>query len=186
MTSPAESIQTKKRPRSVLLQLGVIVEQRPGVTHWQEVVTLPHSVFLTHSNMDASPRVIYRNGPLLRYIAGIQTLTLHRKETDDYIANLRSNPPRIYIGLRQGKTSSEFAWTPFLATAAPYEAEGYMHGGDEIVEGVAIPEILVEAIAQFVDAHHQDQPFKKRQRNKYFNSDSTPFARPPGWRETDR
>lgn len=172
-------------PRSITLPLGVIVERRPGVTRWQSIVIAAHSVFIADWTMSSEPREVYRDGPRLRYLAGIMTLELHRKETGDYITNLQSDPPRIYVGLRDNGDQTDFRWRPFLVTAAPYEAEGYMHGGDEVVAAVTMPIELIDATARFVDAHHAEEPFKKRQRVKYFDPEYTPFARPPGWRETD-
>lgn len=173
-------------PRTLTLQLGVILEQHPGVTRWQATVTKPVSVFLADQAMPEDVRELFRDGERIRYLAGKAALVLHRKATDDYISNLRSNPPRVYVGIHKQANAYELAWRPFLVTAAPYEAEGYMHGGDEVVDVVTMPPELIEALEMFVGIHHTDEPFKKRQRTKYFDRHSTPFARPPGWRETDR
>lgn len=182
MTSQTQNPATN---RVLQLSLGVIVERRPGVTRWQKIVHVPQAVFVANTGMDPSPRQVYRQGECWRYLSGVAPLTLHRKETGDYITNLQSDPPRIYVGIHE-RDEGEFSWRPFMVTAAPYEAEGYMHGGDEVIEAVPMPAELVELVMQFVDTHHADEPFKKRKRTKYFDGDSTPFARPPGWRETDQ
>jgi Protein of unknown function (DUF3305) len=52
---------------------------------------------------------------------------------------------------------------PFLVTASPYEAEGYMEGED-LVEAVPMPQGLLAWVQAFVERHHVDQPFVKRKR----------------------
>lgn len=183
MNSQAEHSQ---QPKCLDLDLGVIVETRAGVTKWQKTVVIPHSVFLSPKGQGFKTKIIYSQGQARRYLAGTLTLTLHRKETNDYQVNLQSRQPRVFVGLRDCGDGSEMAWMPFLITVSPYEAEGYMHGDDGIMEGVAMPEELIEAVASFIETHHKSEPFKKRRRTKYFDKDETPFARPPGWRETDQ
>ena len=172
-------------PKTVSLILGVVVESRPGMTRWQSTVTRTHSVFLTDNGYDPSPRQLYQEGQCLRSFAGLAALVLHRKETSDYITNLTSQRPSVYVGLRPSSEGA-MTWRPFFVSVAPYEAEGYMHGGEEQIDAVAMPDEVQLALGEFVEAHHRDVPFKKRQRAKYFDPDFTPFARPPGWKETDR
>ncbi len=56
---------------------------------------------------------------------------------------------------------------PFLVTACPYEAESYIESGDEIVEGVPMPDVVLAWVEDFVEAHHVEEPFKKRKRKPY-------------------
>ena len=51
-------------------------------------------------------------------------------------------------------------------TASPYEAQDYLDSGEEIVEAVPAPEGLVAWISAFIQAHHVDEPFKKRKQSR--------------------
>lgn len=183
MTSATEHPQL---PKALTLTIGTIVEERPGVTRWQPKVSVAHSIFLAGEQFESKPKLIYQEGNRRRYFAGLTPLLLHRKETSDYMTNLTSAEPKVFVGLREAVDAEDLAWRPFFASVAPYEAEGYMHGGEEQIDAVAMPGELRLAIQEFIDAHHKNEPFKKRQRTKYFDPDFTPFARPPGWKATDR
>jgi hypothetical protein len=53
-----------------------------------------------------------------------------------------------------------------LVTASPFEAQDYADNGDDIVEKVPMPEGLVALVRDFVEAHHQEEVFQKRRRDK--------------------
>ena len=54
---------------------------------------------------------------------------------------------------------------PFVVTASPYEAEGYLEGED-LVEVAPMPEGLIAWVREFVERHHVDRPFEKRKRKR--------------------
>lgn len=170
--------------RSVTVPLAVVIERRPGVTRWQKWVAKPVDVFVVDTPV-GSERVLRRNGDILHYAAGPLPLVLHRVETDDYLTNIRSPVARVFVGLRPNGETPEQRWQPFLVTASPYHAEAYTQGGDEIIAGVAMPAALAVLVERFCSVHHRSEPFKKRQRVKFHDPNATPFARPPGWKETD-
>ncbi|MDG1240070.1 MAG: DUF3305 domain-containing protein, partial [Planktomarina sp.] len=53
-----------------------------------------------------------------------------------------------------------------MATASPFEAQDYADTGEELVEKVPMPEGLVAWVRDYVEAHHEDQVFVKRRRDK--------------------
>ena len=53
-----------------------------------------------------------------------------------------------------------------VATASPFEAQDYADTGEELVEKVLMPEGLVAWVRDYVEAHHEDQVFVKRRRDK--------------------
>ena len=53
-----------------------------------------------------------------------------------------------------------------LVTASPFEAQDYADNGDDIVEKVPMPEGLVALVRDFVEAHHEEEVFHKRRRDK--------------------
>jgi hypothetical protein len=145
--------------------MGVVIEKRATRNRWQPWSWLPVSV------IPAAPPVsdwrLLREGPgWAQYHAATLPLELHRKETEGYRYNLSSEPPRIYVVLRPSEGGDGFPFVPFLVTASPYEAEAYTLSGNEIVEGVAMPESVIALVQAFVDRHHVEQPFVKRSRKR--------------------
>jgi hypothetical protein len=145
------------------VELGVVVERRPGTTPWQAWLWRPVAVVpgLGASGEEWRPMV---EGPgWSRWLAGSCTLELHRKETHDYRVALSAEPPRLWVVLRR-REDAERPWRPFLVTASPFEAQAYAEPGDDLVEAVAMPEPIVALVQDFVDRHHVDLPFLKRRR----------------------
>lgn len=109
-------------------------------------------------------RILVSEGEVVRYHAATLPLELHPTDTESYRHNLSNEPPRVYVVMRPA--AGAFPFQPFLATASPYEAEAYTIGGDSIVEGVTMPDSLIALVQAYVDAHHVDKPFIKRQRRR--------------------
>ena len=103
--------------------------------------------------------------------------------------NLTQEPPQVFVLLRSDdEPDSRHDFLPFLVTASPYEAQDYLDSGEEIVEAVAMPEDLIAFVQAFVDAHHVDEVFHKRRRQKARSGDEAfsrlpPVARPRAGRE---
>jgi len=113
------------------------------------------------------------------YHMGTLKLELHRKETQSYLTNLNDNPPKLYIVLREDEDPASAADVfPLLVTASPFEAQDYLDAGDEIVEGVTMPDGIIAWLKAFCDHHHVDEPFKKRKRRKY-DPNEVHFSRRP-------
>jgi hypothetical protein len=53
-----------------------------------------------------------------------------------------------------------------LVTASPFEAQDYCDTGEEIVERVPMPEGLIALIRDFISAHHVEEEFRKRRRDR--------------------
>jgi len=45
--------------------------------------------------------------------------------------------------------------------------ESYIESGDEIVEGVPMPDAVLAGVGDFVETHHVEVAFKKRKRKPY-------------------
>jgi hypothetical protein len=150
--------------RSVHIQLGVVVERRRSGSPWQEWSWRPASVFAGAPPLGSEWRELVRGEDWTHYHAATLPLELHRTETEAYQVNLAQRPPRVFVVLRPATGSSAHAYRPLLVTASPEEAEGYLGSGDEIVEGVAMPEPVIAWLRAFVERHHVEQPFIKRKR----------------------
>jgi hypothetical protein len=146
------------------VSVGIVVERRAIDSPWQQWAWRPVAV-LAGAPRAESWRML-REGPgWTQFHAATLPLQLHRKETPGYRLNLAQKPPRVYVVLRRG-ADSEFPYYPFLATASPHEAEAYLASGEEIVEGVSMPDSLIALVQDFVDHHHVEEPFVKRSRRR--------------------
>lgn len=149
------------------LPLGVVLERRRSDHPWQDHVWNPVGVIPGAPALDpGGPWTLLREGEgFAQYHGGTLTLSLFRKETEAYKVNLSQDPPRIFVVLRsEVAPGSGHDFVPFLVTASPYEAEGYLTSGEEIVEGVPMPADLIAFIQDYVELHHVDEPFYKRKR----------------------
>lgn len=147
----------------VAMPLGIVVRRTPGVTrwarwHWRAVAVLP----------GAGPAdwvELRREGDAVEYHAATLPLTLWATDTEAYLANLSDQIPSIYVILRNEADDG----SPLIAdlvTASPYEGQDYADSGEEIVEKVPMSEGLVAWVRDFVRAHHEDEVFVKRRRDK--------------------
>ena len=100
--------------------------------------------------------------------AATALLELHRADTEAYRVGVSNTPPLIWVVLRADPDAADADAAPLVhcVTASPYEAQDYADSGEELVEPVPAPEALVAWIAAFTDAHHKDEPFYKRRRDR--------------------
>jgi Protein of unknown function (DUF3305) len=153
--------------RSISMPLGVVVERCELDNRWQRWAWKAVAVLPGAPPVEAW-RELARGERCVRWHAGTLPLQLHRAETEAYRVNLSGRSPAVYVVLRKTRPSERTAGNevaPFLVTASPYEAEGYMEGED-LVEAAPMPEGLVAWVQAFVQRHHVDQPFVKRKRPK--------------------
>lgn len=154
---------TKAAEISVTLPLGVVVQRAPGVTRWVKHVW--KAVAVLPGAGPSSWKELRREGDVIEFHAATLPLELHRTETEGYLHGLSARTPAIYVVMRESGTAD----TPLdvtLVTASPYEAQDYADTGEEIVEKVPMPEGLVAYIRDFIERHHEEEVFVKRQRNK--------------------
>ena len=148
------------------LSLGVVLERREIDNPWQDHVWTPVAVIPGAPKIEAW-RELRQGDGWVHYHAGTLKIELHRKETDGYRQNLSQRPPMVYVVLRPGDEEGEHDVEPFHVTVCPNEALDYEDSGEEIVEGVPMPDDIVAWVRDFVDEHHVDMPFQKRKRKPY-------------------
>jgi hypothetical protein len=153
--------------RSISMPLGVVVERREIDNRWQRWAWKAVAVIPGAPPVEAW-RELVRGDRFVRWHAATLPLELHRAETEAYRYNLSGKVPAIYVVLRKIAASERTANNdvgPFLVTASPYEAEGYLEG-DDVVETAPMPEGLIAWVRAFVERHHVDEPFVKRKRKR--------------------
>ena len=121
------------------MRVGVVLERRHTGNPWQEHAWRPVAVIPGAPELER-PRLLMREGPIELYHAATLPVELHPSETEGYRYNLSQAQPRVYVVLR----------TP--------------EGGSDIVDGVPAPDPVLAWVADYVEKHHVEVPFKKRER----------------------
>ena len=98
------------------------------------------------------------------FYAGTATIELHRTETANYVSNLQSGAPLLWVVLRP--TGAQPPYELMTVTADPAEGEASTEAGDNLVETVPMPDGIIEALEAFIAEHHVERPFYKRQRDR--------------------
>ena len=155
------------------LPLGIVVERRDLDNRWKPHAWLPVAVIAGAGPMspEGAWRELRRGEGWVQFHAGTLPLELFPKETEGYKLNLSQQPPCLYIVLRASDDADvAHEAVPFLVTVSPYEAQDYLDVGDDIVEPVAMPEMVFAFVQDFVERHHVDEQFHKRKRKKWAES----------------
>ncbi len=158
--------ETKTLDKQMIVPLGIVVRRTPGVTRWaawawRAVAVLPGAP-------QADWRELRRDGEAVDFHAATVLLDLHHTQTEAYLQGLSARVPSVFVILRN-RPNADAERAPYevvLVTASPFEAQDYADNGDDIVEKVPMPEGLVALIRDFVEAHHEEEAFHKRRRDK--------------------
>ncbi|WP_170403635.1 DUF3305 domain-containing protein [Ruegeria arenilitoris] len=149
--------------KQIEMPVGVVVRKTPGVTrwarwNWRAVAVLPGAP-------PADWIELRREGDAVEYHAATLPLKLWSDETEAYLANLSDSQPSLYLVLRDD-AEGDRPLNAFLITASPYEGQDYADTGEEIVEKIPMTEGLIAWVRDFTLAHHRDEVFVKRRRDK--------------------
>lgn len=162
----------------VTMPLGVVVERREIDHPWQDYDW--HTVAVIPGAPPVDEWRPLREGEgWAHYHVATLPLELFRRETEGYKQNLSKDVPVIYVVLRQGEEADESEIEASLVTACPFEAQDYLDAGDDLVDGVTMPDSVAAWVAEFVEHHHVHEPFKKRKRKNWAKDDSQGGG-PPG------
>jgi hypothetical protein len=157
----------------VRIPVGVVVERRKAVSPWVDYLWRPISA-LAGEPTAAPWTLLSSEGDVATYYAGSAVVELFRTETANYLGNLASGEPSLWVVLRP--TGGEPPYEVFAVTADPAEGEAFTEPGSDLVDTVPMPGTIVEAIEAFVAEHHVERPFYKRPRQR---ADPDSLARRP-------
>lgn len=146
-----------------MMPVGVVMRRMPGVTRW--AVWVWKVVDVLPGAGQADWRVLRQEGEMTFYHVATPTLELHGADTEAYLHGLNAVTPSLYTVLRETGDESR-PLDVVLLTASPYEAQDYADNGEDIVEKIAMPPSVRMWVSDFVDAHHREEVFKKRKRDK--------------------
>ncbi len=177
----------QQKNRVETMPVGIVVERRDSSHPWADHLWIPVAVIPGAPAMDpAGPwKTLEQGEGWERYLAGTLDIEIWRTDTEAYLDGLSADPPRVFVVLRQD-IDGEHEVIPFVATVSTYEAQDYADGGEDIVEGVPMPDPVLAWLRAFIDAHHTPEPFRKRRlRGKKKDDPGTKprYGRGSGWSE---
>lgn len=156
------------------MPVGVVVERRKATSPWLDFVWQPTTVL--PGVPAAEPwTALGPVGDTTGFFAGTATVQLYRTETANYIDNLTSDAPLLWVVLRP--TDRQPPYELVAVTADPAEGEAYTEAGNDLVDTVAMPVEIRDALEAFVAEHHVARPFFKRQRDRPDRAEPPPADR---------
>lgn len=141
-------------------RLGLLARRTPPANRWSAGGLVPSAVLMPEPALPPHTRVS-AEGPVEVWYLGARDLSLHPGDTGHYRDNLASGRPSVWAVIR----GIDPAAAEVLAlTVDPYEGEGLAGDVALTVEALPIPPALAAELAAYVEAHHVEIAFKKRQR----------------------
>jgi hypothetical protein len=169
---------TLEVPGAVRVEVGVVVERRPGVTPWAEHAWAAREVLEDFPPLPPWTVLREEAGRTL-FFAGAAVVALHPTDTDNYIHNLEQAVPRVWVLLRPVGAAPGLALQAVTVDAG--EAELFAESGSDLLEALPLPSGLRLLLERFVAEHHRVREFHKRKRDR---ADAEALGRRPRVRET--
>ena len=142
--------------------VGVVVERRRTGNVWQP--ELWSAVAVLPGRPDVAPWTVLDAGEgWTRSYAGAAEVALFASETDNYKHNLDGPQPAIFVILRR---DGEPGLRLLAVTVDPGEIDAHSDAGDDLIEALPLPPDLAAWMRDFVERHHVERPFHKRQRDR--------------------
>ena len=145
------------------IPVGVIVERAKGIGAWTEYVWRPLDVLIAVPDTEPWTK-LSDDGERATFYAGAAEIELHRTETPNYRENLNSGSPSLWVALRPTEADPPYAL--LTVTADPAEGEALTEAGEDLVDVVAMPQAIQDAVAAFTIEHPFERVFFKRQRDR--------------------
>jgi len=145
------------------MTVGVVVERRKADSPWVDFLWRPVGILPDAPDM-AVWSVLREEEDTVLFYGGSHTVDLHRSETARYRDNLTTGSPMLWIVLSPAE--GEWPYTLAAVTADPAEGEAFTEAGANLVETVAMPDVVREAVESFVAEHHVEREFVKRKRDR--------------------
>ncbi|MDO8606594.1 MAG: molybdenum cofactor guanylyltransferase MobA [Phaeospirillum sp.] len=151
-------------PLSARTEVALILERRDSATTWVKESWRPLEV-IAEPPPSPEPWVMLRQGEgFEHYLVSGVPVELHRSDLASYRYNLGGVDPRLYVVLRRQDDPTRPVGV-VLATAAPDQAQAMSESGEDVVDGLAMPEALRAWVEMFCACHPADEPMRKRKRD---------------------
>lgn len=148
--------------------VGVVLARETIDNPWQDYRWRPLEVLIGVSDLEAGAIVKEGDG-FVHYFAGTFPIELHRKDTPAYVVNLENTPPAVYVVACEADDDDGETGLPYeirLVTVSPFEAQDFLDTGEDVVEAIEMAPPLQVWLEDFVAAHHVEEKFIKRQRDR--------------------
>lgn len=153
------------RQAPISLPLGIVIRKTPSANRWVPFVW--KAVGVLPGAAQADWHELRREGEAIEYHAVTVPLELWHTDTEAYLSSLAARVPSIGVVMRETTDpAAKFPLEVLLATASAFEFQDYADSGEEVLELVPMPEGLVAFIRDFAAAHHEEEVFVKRRRDK--------------------
>ena len=161
---------------AISIPVGIVVAREKIAHPWQTYRWRPVSIFLDAPNI-TQWRELRRDDKSVLYHAATLNLELFRKETTAYQVNLANGEPTVYVVLREDPdTDDDWPVEVNLVTASPFEAQSHGDVGLDSVDGVPMPQQLVDIVHAFIKEHHEEETFIKRKRQPHTRPEDHKFG----------
>lgn len=151
------------------MTVGIVAIKRGLNNPWVDFEWLPEAVLPGLPAVEPGT-LIGAEASVERWYLGPVELIFHSGETAHYRDNLTSGRPSVWVALREGEAGT---WHVAGATVDPYEGEAFVDVITDRVEALPMPHEIAVELQAFVEAHHVEQPFHKRKRDR-----ADPYAEP--------
>lgn len=145
------------------LSVGIVVERRSGVGPWRPEQWRVVDVLIGAPAAQPGTFLGKGEGGEL-YYAGAADIELFPGEASAYRNNLTGSRPAIYVVLRHQDAAPGVM--VHVATVDPGEIEAHADAGDDLIEAFPLPAAVAAWMEGFVERHHVERPFHKRQRDR--------------------
>ena len=143
--------------------VGIVVERLRADSPWIDFLWRPVGILPDAPDM-AAWSVLRDEGESVLFYAGSRTVDFHRSETARYRDNLATGSPMLWVVL--SPSEGDWPYTLAAVTADPAEGEAFTEAGANLVESVAMPDVVRVAVESFVAEHHAEREFVKRKRDR--------------------
>ena len=150
-------------PPLASIAVGVVVERSKSSSPWADFYWRPAGVLAGAPETPPWTK-LNDDGERASFYAGSTEIELYRTETANYRDNLRLETPLLWVILRPVEADPPYELA--AVTADPAEGEAMTEAGANLVDTVAMPKPVQDAIAAFVAEHHVEQVFVKRKRDR--------------------
>ncbi|MFC4169341.1 DUF3305 domain-containing protein [Teichococcus aestuarii] len=150
-------------PDSLHIRVAVIAERRPSSSPWADWSWRVVEVLAEAPDVPPWTLLRQEEGRAL-FLAGHAAVALHPTDTSNYLSNLESEDPRLWVVLRPA--AGEPGMALHLVTIDPGEAHLYADVGNDTLESLRLPAFLHGPLEAYVARHHRERGFSKRQRDR--------------------
>lgn len=150
---------------SARIPVGIVARRTPGVTRWAKWSWKVTSILPGAGPADW--KILRDDNGITEYHVATLPMDLWASDTDAYLNALSARVPGVVVVMQEDtRDDAPMPWVPLTVTASPYDGQDYMDSGDGLIEQVPMPDGLIAWVQEFCDAHHVDEAFVKRRRDK--------------------